>query len=165
MDLKLDQTTDKTRTILLWVLIVLFLTVLIGIVGVFFGKRIFPPKVISVSVSDITDQLQNVLKEPDSQTPATGVCSEPADTDLVSVSVNVDTSNPRCIKVFAYQKLQVVNNTDQTIIVSIGDMSMAILPKEEYNFDINFGLFLSPGVHRVSVSNFKNFEIWQLGND
>ena len=81
------------------------------------------------------------------------------------MSVNVDTSNPRCIKVFAYQKLQVVNNTDQAIIVSIGDMSMAILPKEEYNFDINFGLFLSPGVHRVSVSNFKNFEIWQLGND
>jgi hypothetical protein len=47
--------------------------------------------------------------------------------------------------------LEVINRREETLIVKIHYLEAEILPGESHRFEIPFGEFLLPGVHRLSV--------------
>ncbi len=106
-----------------------------------------------------SDQVKTSLKPSDSDLPAAGICTE-AIGDTAKVTINIDTPVPRCIKVLPSQKLEIINNSDQTISISLANYSAVIEPGKTYTLDKSFGTFLSGGVHMLSVSPYGGPEIW-----
>lgn len=102
----------------------------------------------------------SALKSADSQTPVAGICSGSVDSAVVNIDINGDTANPRCVKVTANQQLQITNNLDKSIQVSLGQYSSTIQPKENQKLGPTFATYLAPGVHSVVVTGGPGPEIW-----
>ena len=68
------------------------------------------------------------------------------------MTINPDIPDPRCMKVRAGQRLQVVNNRGETLSVTLGRMTATILPGDSHTFENNFEALLQPGVHALLVS-------------
>jgi hypothetical protein len=91
--------------------------------------------------------------------PASGICAS-SETETIVVTINPDIPDPRCSKVRPDQTLSVVNNTMNTLQVSIGTFNFSLLPQAEYTIQVAFGEYLLPGVHQLSVSPCCGAEIW-----
>ena len=76
------------------------------------------------------------------------------------VTINPDIPDPRCSKVRADQELTVINNTQNTLEVSIGSFRASLEPGSETIFDTPFGEYLEPGVHQLLVSPCCGPELW-----
>ncbi|MCL5108976.1 MAG: hypothetical protein M1401_08970 [Chloroflexi bacterium] len=90
------------------------------------------------------------LKLPDSVEPTAGACAETQGAYAV-VQVNPDVPSPRCQKVGEEQKLQVVNNTEQTVKAHLGQVDLTVGPHQEATASLAFGQYLVPGVHRLAI--------------
>lgn len=101
------------------------------------------------------------LEPPDGETPAAGTCSETGGA-TVEVVLAPDVPWPRCARVTADQRLQVRNDTDETVTVSFASFGAELAPGAAQLFDRPFGEYLQPGVHRVDVSLYGGSgpEIW-----
>jgi len=99
------------------------------------------------------------LATPYSQEPAAGMCTSP-EGELVVVNLYADMPDPRCSKVKPSQTLSVINQTQDTLEVSIGRFSTSLAPGTEFKIDTPFGDFLEPGVHQLQVSPCCGAEIW-----
>ncbi len=98
------------------------------------------------------------LKPPDSEQPTAGVCT-PAD----EIVLGPDSPSPPCSLVTPDQRLQVRNDTDQQVMVSLGEFVSATLePGASGVIGGRFGGYLEPGVHRVTVSPYDpgGPEVW-----
>lgn len=74
---------------------------------------------------------------------AAGICSE-FTSDIVSVSINPDVPDPRCVRVDGGQRLNVVNNTNDRQTISLGTLDFKLESGEEYLIDKPMSSFLQP---------------------
>lgn len=99
----------------------------------------------------LATETAQTLATPYAQEPAAGICSE-IEGSLVSVSLRPDVPDPRCVRVKPDQHLNLKNETDQTLQVSLGRFQAELDPGEEVTFDAPFGDYLVLGVHLVTTS-------------
>lgn len=111
--------------------------------------------------SEVTTQI-SALATPYAQEPAAGICAS-SDGTIVKVSLNPDIPDPRCMKVSANQKLYIINNTQNTLEVTIGRFSASLEPGKDTTFDTPFGEYLQPGVHQIQVTPCCGAELWLEG--
>ena len=123
-------------------------------------------KVVGTDVSTTTPTPTKVstiqplpLATPYSQQPAAGICAS-FDGEMVTVTLNPDIPDPRCAKVRADQKLTVVNQTQNTLQVSIGSFKYNLEPGASTVIDTPFGEYLAMGVHQLQVSPCCGSELW-----
>lgn len=103
-----------------------------------------------------------VLATPISEAPAAGICAE-SEEAAIRIVIQPDMPSPRCVKVFPAQHLIVLNETEMSYTMSLGSLEAEVGPGEEYTFDVEFGKFLLPGVHRLELSDPPGgAEIWLL---
>jgi hypothetical protein len=88
------------------------------------------------------------LATPYAQEPAAGICAS-VEGEMVVVRLNPDVPDPRCTKVRPDQKLTVINQTQNTLQVSIGSFKASLEPGAETIFDTPFSEYLAPGVHQL----------------
>lgn len=95
------------------------------------------------------------------QTPAAGICGA-AQGALATVRVNIDVPLPRCQRVQPWQRLMVVNKTDQPVRAQLGPIDVTITPQGEWTSDRPFGTYLAPGVHSLALSAYTGggAELW-----
>lgn len=109
------------------------------------------------------------LAPADSALPAAGTCpTSPG--PVVTVSLNGDTPDPRCVTVTGNQRLRLVNTTNRTAglpptpttVTWAGFPSRDLSPGESTTYDLPFSAYLAPGVHDVHVSLYGGSgpEIW-----
>jgi hypothetical protein len=99
---------------------------------------------------------------PVADTPAAGICGQ-AEGEVVTMRINPDVPDPRCLKVGPDQRLRVVNNLGEAITVSLFTQSAVIQPGGEHTFAATFGELLLPGVHLLDVSTCCGGSIWLQG--
>jgi hypothetical protein len=96
---------------------------------------------------------------PYADSPAAGICPE-FEGDLITMTVNPDVPDPRCVIVQPDQRLRVVNNLETEITASLGSLSSVIAPDSEHVFEETFGELLLPGVHSLNVTPCCGGSIW-----
>jgi hypothetical protein len=101
----------------------------------------------------------STLSTPYAQQPAAGICAS-FESELVVVTLNPDVPDPRCSKVRADQKLKVINQTQNTLQVSIGSFRTSLEAGAEIVFDTPFGDYLAEGVHQLQVDPCCGPELW-----
>ena len=102
------------------------------------------------------------LATPYADSPTAGICAEAPGESVVSVEIFPDIPTPRCLRVSADQKLQVINGTDSPLQVSLGAVNRDIQPGAEATLDLAFGEYLAPGVHLVTAAPYSGPEIWLM---
>jgi hypothetical protein len=98
----------------------------------------------------------------DAQQPAAGICADPPDGDIVTVSVNQDVPSPRCQVVRGAQMLEISNNTTETVKLWFGDgdrVEFEIAAGQDYRHGFIFERFLEPGVHFMYGLPYSGTEI------
>ncbi len=99
------------------------------------------------------------LVTPVADSPASGICAT-FDSEIVTFTIHPDIPDPRCSLIRPEQKLQVVNAREETLNVILGGRMAEIAPGESYLFDLPFGEYLAPGVHRIEVQPCCGAELW-----
>jgi hypothetical protein len=99
------------------------------------------------------------LATPYADSPAAGICAEAPGEAVISVEIFPDIPSPRCLKVTADQKLQVINRTDSALQLSLGRLEQKLQPQAETVLDAPFGDYLAPGVHILRAEPFSGPEI------
>lgn len=96
-------------------------------------------------------------KAADSQNPTSGICQGPTTEQLVTLIFGEDNvAYPKCMKVIASQKLQIINSSKQALEVSFKNYYKISVPvNENRTIDSEFGSYLMPGVHQLLGS-----ELW-----
>jgi hypothetical protein len=104
----------------------------------------------------------------DSRRPASGMC-EPSAGAIVTVRLDPDIPDPRCIVVSSSQRLRVVNSSagygrhGTTVTITFADLSPRVLNvRAATTFHRPLGQYLAPGVHDLQVSLYDGGgpEIW-----
>lgn len=119
-----------------------------------------PPETTETTESTTTDTTEpqgGPLKPPDGDQPTSGC------TPAGEVALGAEGPAPACIRVTADQRLQVRNDTDQQVTVSVGGwVTGTVEPGQSGVVGGRFGGYLEPGVHRVTVSPYPHPgpEIW-----
>lgn len=96
---------------------------------------------------------------PYAESPAAGICGE-SEGPVVTVTIQPDIPDPRCLVIRPDQRLKVVNRTSGSLQVALGPFLAEIDPGGEYLFDRAFGEYLASGVHQVLVSPCCSPELW-----
>lgn len=122
------------------------------------GPTVEPTVTEATPISNATS-ISYALATPYAQQPAAGICAS-FDGTVVTVTINIDTPDPRCVIVKPDQTLTVINNTPESLLVSIGSFTASINAGEKNTFDTPFGEYLAPGVHRIQVSRYSASELW-----
>lgn len=91
------------------------------------------------------------LATPIADSPAAGICGE-SEGEIVTMTINPDMPDPRCLKVRSEQRLRVVNQRDEALEITLGGAITSLQPGEETTFTLSFGELLLPGVHALQVS-------------
>ena len=99
-----------------------------------------------VSIRVLTDRATPVA-----DSPAAGICPQ-AEGHVVTMTINPDIPDPRCVSVRSNQRLQVVNHREETLSITLGRSSAQLDPGETHTFEATFGELLLPGVHALGVS-------------
>jgi hypothetical protein len=100
-----------------------------------------------------------ILATPYAQQPAAGICAS-ADAAVVTITLYTDIPDPRCSKARADQTLQVINQTQGTLQISIGDFNFPLEAGASASIDTPFGAYLEPGVHQLQVIPCCGAELW-----
>lgn len=103
------------------------------------------------------------LKPADSQYPAAGICANAPAGDIVVFDIKLYRDNvpqPRCQKVLSTQKLEIKNDTDQTLSFNLVQYNLTVAPGQSQTLDSTFGSFLQPGVHIYKLSPISGPELW-----
>jgi len=90
------------------------------------------------------------IKPADSDTPAAGICSIGGESlGMANININQDTSSPRCVKIFATEKIKFTNNTEEEINIDFAGYNLVINPDESETIDKATGEYLELGVHII----------------
>jgi len=106
----------------------------------------------------------NKLATPKSLEPAAGICAEPPASHWVLFTLNADIPDPRCAKVRPDQALNVTNNTDAPVLVTIAGREAEVRPGGEQEIAGAVGTYLAPGVHSLMTSLYGGGgpEVWVM---
>ncbi len=116
-----------------------------------------PPMTPTHSISATVQA--NRLATPVSQQPAAGICGA-AEGDIVTIRINPDVPDPRCVIITSDQRLKVINNRDEIIQISLGVFEAEIDPGDESLAPLTFGAYLATGVHLIEVSPCCGASLW-----
>ena len=108
---------------------------------------------------DVVPDSDDSKATPYADSPAAGICAE-FDGEIITMTINPDIPDPRCVIVEAGQRLQVVNNLGSEISASLANLTASIAPGGEYTFATTFGELLMPGVHHLVVTPCCGGSIW-----
>lgn len=118
------------------------------------------------AVSQETQQARpgfpSVVASTDQQHPSAPLCGI-GEGEIASITINMDTPVPRCIRVTATQRLQVINRTSTQVALKLAHFDVRIVADASHLFDAPVGTYLAPGVHRLTVSGYPGSggaEIW-----
>lgn len=117
----------------------------------------YPPMAPTHSISATVETHR--LATPVSQQPAAGICGA-AEGDIVTVRINPDVPDPRCVIITADQRLKLINNRNEIIQISLGVFEAEIDPGDESLAPLTFGAYLAPGVHLIEVSPCCGASLW-----
>lgn len=119
------------------------------------------PNVLKPVGADTQDEpsATQYLATPMSDSPAAGICGE-FDGEWVTMTINPDVPDPRCVIIHPDQMLEVVNHRGETIVVTIGNMTAQLADGESFRFEVPFGEYLAPGVHGVEVQPCCGGVLW-----
>jgi hypothetical protein len=106
----------------------------------------------SVPASPAPETPTPSLKPPDAEQPAAGICTDPPEGEVVTMTIRADMPDPRCAKANPDQRLKLVNDTDATVQVKLGIAEVNIPAGGERMFDMSLAEYLEPGVHFVLVT-------------
>ena len=96
------------------------------------------------------DEIGPPLATPVAHSPAAGICAR-FEGQIVTITIRPDIPDPRCAFIRPDQILEVVNNRGETLQVKIGHLQAELSPGQSHTFDLPFGEYLLPGVHRIEV--------------
>ncbi len=96
---------------------------------------------------------------PVSDLPAAGICQE-VDGSEVTMRINPDIPDPRCLRVRPDQFLTVANNRAESIEVRFGPFVLNLESGAARRLDRPFGEYLAWGVHVVQSTPCCGGEIW-----
>ena len=113
----------------------------------------------TASLTATTPKTTLSLATPYAQEPAAGICGN-FEGEMVTVTLNPDIPDPRCSKVRPEQKLTVINQTQNTLQVSIGSFTTSLEPGTSTIIDTPFGEYLAQGVHQLQVTPCCGPELW-----
>jgi hypothetical protein len=113
----------------------------------------------TASLTATTPKTTLSLATPYAQEPAAGICGS-FEGEMVTVTLNPDIPDPRCSKVRPEQKLTVINQTQNTLQVSIGSFTTSLEPGTSTIIDTPFGEYLAQGVHQLQVTPCCGPELW-----
>ena len=105
------------------------------------------------------------LAPADSAFPAAGICLEPPTGDVVTITIYPDIPSPRCAQVRGDQRLSFVNETTESIQVTLADYDLTLAPGETQAIEAPVGAYLAPGVHTAHTSTYggeSGPEVWVL---
>lgn len=133
-------------------------------------KRLFLPAAVAATVlvaacgSD--SEPRPTLKAPDSDTPASGICAEVPEGNAVAIVINEDVPSPRCSKIEADQRVEVVNKTGGQVRVQLAQFDLTLELEEKQLLDLPAGEYLAPGVHVIRASSLAGGpEVWLVRED
>ena len=81
---------------------------------------------------------------------AAGVCPESAD-EIVSVVLEMDVPQPRCILVRGWQRLRVTNNLSQTVNARLGGAEIHLPQGSTVTLAESFSEYLEPGGYTMTT--------------
>ena len=136
--------------------IIILILIVLAVVG-YFGYKTYQQKI--VPLPSPTGKVS--LIPADQKTPAASSCNS-IQGNIVSVKLNIDVPNPRCVVISATQMLTLVNGSGQTISLNYGSYNSQIPAGSSYTFPLAAGSFLAPGVHRIKTSLYRGSgpEVW-----
>ena len=131
-------------------------------------EKTFPLKCRTVDGQEFVRELniQEEIIQPDSQSPAAGVCAESSSDNFVTIEINKDAPSPRCQVIAGQQSLRIKNNTDKKVNLWFGDkkqVSFSVEPGKEYEQKPPEGFFMPPGVYLLHGEPYQGPEIWVGG--
>jgi len=91
-----------------------------------------------------------------------GICAEP-ESEVVQVTIYPGIPDPRCLKVVPEQRLRVINQTQEPLVVALGEFKAELDPGKEVFWDAPFGDYLEPGVHYLLITPCCGPELWLEG--
>lgn len=94
------------------------------------------------------------LEPPDATQPAAGICQGVFDSPVFTLTLALDTPQPRCGLVTANQQLRVVNETSETVTVTFNGADFVLQPGADHTFAPTFGAIWQAGVHILSTSAY-----------
>lgn len=107
-----------------------------------------PTEDLISSTSPLLSSVPVTRKQPNSDFPASGICSEKVSGVEVLVIIGADNiPQPRCIKMSKEQKIKISNNSSQNFILNFADFKVTIKPQQGYLLDKPVGDYLLPGAH------------------
>lgn len=112
---------------------------------------------------EVVDHTSSALATPSSDSPAAGICPE-ATGSIVTMTINPDVPDPRCMIVQADQRLRVVNNHESSLDVALGHLTATVAAGESVTFELPFGELLMVGVHHLLVDPCCGGSIWLQAN-
>lgn len=115
-----------------------------------FPSKAMPPAPTSAPGMEATRLPVIERSTPIAQSPAAGICPV-MEGEIVTMNINPDVPDPRCMVVRSEQRLQVVNGREEALTVSLGQAGAEIQPGDSYTFTDPFGDLLLPGVHALLV--------------
>ena len=114
-------------------------------------------------LDSIQPSSEGVIKPPDSNTPAAGICGEPQG-DPVNIVLGLDASGlplaGRCIVVSPGQRIKLINQSVNPVKMSLMEYPITLLVGSELLLDRPVGQYLAFGVHSLSVGP----ELWVKEN-
>jgi hypothetical protein len=93
------------------------------------------------------------LKPADSEFPAAGICDE-VDGEIATITIYSGIPDPRCLVVYAGQRLKVVNASGEEVRFTLGPFDVLLAPEDEQIYDRPVDEYLAPGVHNTYISIF-----------
>jgi hypothetical protein len=73
--------------------------------------------------------------------------------ELVTLEISPDVPSPRCARVTADQRLEVVNRTQVVIVVKIAGYEAQLEPGGAYRIEAAIGSYLEAGVHWLKIQD------------
>ena len=99
---------------------------------------------------------QTTLIPADLQTQVAGVCAPVSRESIVVVTIPMDNvPQPRCVHVTSNQKLKIINNSQGSININVGEIQTSLVSTQSFQFPKTLGEFLAPGGHSIFGA-----EIW-----
>ncbi len=117
------------------------------------------PAALTTTPSAPTAELPAYRATPVSLSPAVEICTS-LEGDLVTVTINADVPDPRCVEIRPEKKLRVINRTPGPLQVVIGQFQAELEPEGEILFDLPMGAYLAPGVHLIQVTPCCSPKLW-----
>ncbi len=120
------------------------------------------PTSITVEVAGATATISSPaeLATPYAEVPTAGICAGPLSEDVANVAIWPDVPDPRCLKITPQQRLQVLNQTQETVQIQLGHFEATLQPGEAYLLDSPLGSYLAPGVHLMQAAPYSGPELW-----